>query len=446
MEFKPRTIVVLAIPMLALNVWCAVRLLHLNAQRVSIKEDYAAVNSIRNGLLSVDAWKVYIQGLAARKIEDFQLTAGQEAAFRADLEKALDALILQFDQIMRRKQKTLSGKIRKLAFKTFVDVNELRKNTPAFAQAVIKEIKKPANAQKLKDLALSQVNNIAEQTHDNLSDGPALRRTLAKYGVQTTQEFGSRADELVAEAERGIYANSAVMIASLFLFFCAWRLAWERKELHAPLFALSTAFALVLLLTGLSLPMIEVDARIKQVDFSLLGENLRFGNQMLYYRSKSIMQVVKIMMAAGRIDSMLVAVLVLVFSIMFPICKLACTQFYLFGGEKWKNNKLIYFFAFYSGKWSMADVTVVAIFMSYVGFKGVLNDQLKSLSVQMQSLTSISTSATSLQPGFILFLSFVLFGLMLSEILKKITQNPANIPARRELLGTRRRRESVPNI
>ena len=32
-----------------------------------------------------------------------------------------------------------------------------------------------------------------------------------------------------------------------------------------------------------------------------------------------------------------------------------------------KKNKLIQFFAFKSGKWSMADVMVVAIFMAYIG-------------------------------------------------------------------------------
>jgi hypothetical protein len=69
----------------------------------------------------------------------------------------------------------------------------------------------------------------------------------------------------------------------------------------------------------------------------------------------------------------------------------------------------------------MADVNVVAIFMAYIGFKGILDSQLTSLNMQTDSLASISTNETSLQPGFILFVAFVLFGLVLSVVLRKIT-------------------------
>jgi type III secretory pathway component EscR len=44
-----------------------------------------------------------------------------------------------------------------------------------------------------------------------------------------------------------------------------------------------------------------------------------------------------------------------------------------------------------------------------------------NLNLQTESLASISTNETTLQPGFILFVAFVLFGLILSVILQKIT-------------------------
>ncbi len=70
----------------------------------------------------------------------------------------------------------------------------------------------------------------------------------------------------------------------------------------------------------------------------------------------------------------------------------------------------------------MADVMVIAIFMAYVGFKGILDNQLKLLNYDTPSLNSIATNLTSLQPGFILFVAFVMFGLVLSEILKRISK------------------------
>ena len=74
----------------------------------------------------------------------------------------------------------------------------------------------------------------------------------------------------------------------------------------------------------------------------------------------------------------------------------------------------------------MADVNVIAIFMAYIGFKGILDSQMDYLNMKTDSLASISTNETSLQPGFILFVAFVLFGLVLSVILQKITKMEDN--------------------
>jgi hypothetical protein len=185
---------------------------------------------------------------------------------------------------------------------------------------------------------------------------------------------------------------------------------------------------LIVLIAALTSPMIEIDARIAKLDFLLLGKHIEFHDQVIFFRTKSILQVVEILFKTKRLDSEFVGVLILVFSILFPITKLISTEVYLLGNEKIRKNKIINFFAFKSGKWSMADVMVVAIFMAYVGFKGILTNQLKFLNIETETLSSITTNLTSLQPGFILFLGFVIFGLVLGEILKRIPQltNPSS--------------------
>ena len=72
--------------------------------------------------------------------------------------------------------------------------------------------------------------------------------------------------------------------------------------------------------------------------------------------------------------------------------------------------------------------------MAYIGFKGILDSEIGKMNVDMnnQYATSISTSKTSLQPGFILFIAFVLFGLILSEILKRIS--PELIIAKKDIV------------
>ncbi|WP_317172408.1 paraquat-inducible protein A, partial [Salinimicrobium oceani] len=79
-------------------------------------------------------------------------------------------------------------------------------------------------------------------------------------------------------------------------------------------------------------------------------------------------------------------ILILVFSILFPVAKLVSTQIFLGGSERVRKNKILKFFTFKSGKWSMADVYVIAIFMAYIGFQGILDNQLANLNMANESL------------------------------------------------------------
>ena len=80
---------------------------------------------------------------------------------------------------------------------------------------------------------------------------------------------------------------------------------------------------------------------------------------------------------------------------------------------------MIKFFVFKSGKWSMADVMVIAIFMAYIGFNGIISSQLGHLRSKSQELVILTTNATALQPGYYLFLTFALLALFLSGFLTR---------------------------
>ena len=139
---------------------------------------------------------------------------------------------------------------------------------------------------------------------------------------------------------------------------------------------MSIVMALMLLVVGLTTAMIDIDARINSLSFELLGETVSFKNQVIFFQSKSILDVVRILLATGKYDSIFVGILILAFSILFPVAKLLSTGISLLSQRKWARNRVIHYFAFQSGKWSMADVTVVAIFMAYIGFNGILQSQM----------------------------------------------------------------------
>ena len=67
----------------------------------------------------------------------------------------------------------------------------------------------------------------------------------------------------------------------------------------------------------------------------------------------------------------------------------------------------------------MADVMVVAMFMTYIGFNGIITNQLGQLSSSVQELEILTTNGTSLQPRYYLFLTYTLLALFLSGFLTR---------------------------
>ena len=175
----------------------------------------------------------------------------------------------------------------------------------------------------------------------------------------------------------------------------------------------------VLLAAGVTTPMIDMEAKISQMSFVLAGYPIHFENQVLYFQSKSILDVFWIMITHKDLQMKVVGVLVITFSIFFPLLKIASSLVYYYNYRQARENPVVRFFVLKSGKWSMADVLVVAIFMAYIGFNGIITSQFGQLSSVSQELVILTTNGTSLQPGYYLFLTYTLLALFLSGFLSR---------------------------
>ena len=246
-----------------------------------------------------------------------------------------------------------------------------------------------------------------------------------KYKVSTGKQLNDKLNASLNNIKTQTYNYSLGMLACIIMVLSLWWIFRKRVELHATLFVMSLLFAFILLAVGLSASMIEVDARIPSIDFTLLGERIAFKDQVLFFQSKSILDVVHVLIGQPDLQSKSVGILILVFSILFPVIKLTSTGIHLLAKRKIAENKIVKYFAFQSGKWSMADVFVIAILMAYIGLNGLLQNQLENLNVKSDFLTIVATNNTALQPGFIIFICYVLYGLVLSTILKSITPHRA---------------------
>ena len=392
-----------------------------SSRKAEIRTDYSEVNSLSYGLLSVNTWRDHLTTIAINRINDFELTQAQEDTLVFQVRQLMNAGLDKADSLVDLKQTTVKGKLKKFAFRVLVDEEKVRALVPMFAQTMVDEIQKPVNKDALKYVVRSKIQEYSDITHANSEEELVVDSLLNKYQAADRAEFNKKTAAILKSHRREVYFYAYIMLVVGLVFLFLWLIYRNKKALHAPLFAVSVILSIIILAAGITAPMIEIDARFQEVSFLLVGEQVSFNDQVIFFQSKSIIDVVKILIETGKVDSVLVGVLILAFSVLFPVAKLISAQVYLIANENTRKNKLLNFFAFKSGKWSMADVYVIAVFMAYIGFQGILDNQLSILDVETESLLSISTNRTTLQPGYLIFICFVLFSLFLSFILQKIT-------------------------
>src|SRR5690349_8128431 len=117
MRSKRASLLAVFLPLLTINIWCGIRTFKLTAEREIIKDDYAHINSIGNGLLSVNAWKAHLQNIVGERIMQVTFTPAEEKMLKFEIEKLIQAVVAEADSMMKKPQKTLKGKIRKVAYK-----------------------------------------------------------------------------------------------------------------------------------------------------------------------------------------------------------------------------------------------------------------------------------------------------------------------------------------
>lgn len=429
-KYLPKLLLILGLTvLLGLEGFFSYRLHDLSARQEMIKLDHSTINNISYGLLSVDQWRDEVSGIVNRQVKHFKLTPKQKQELQAEVESVLYALINKAEAMVEKKPQSLAGKIRKLAIKTFVKTDKVKAQVPDFARKIIAKADNPNQKNKLSNLAMGKFTQLqrTESIDSSLRANHALFDAMyRKYQVHSKEQLNEKLDRMLQDIRTDMYRDCFLMLGCILVVLALWWVLRKRTELHGTLFILSLLFAFVLLAVGLSASMIEVDCRIKTLDFVLLGEHVSFKDQVLFYESKSILGVVEVLVKQPAIDSIAVGMLILCFSILFPVMKLSSTGIHLLSKRKLAENRVIKYFAFQSGKWSMADVIVIAILMTYIGLNGLLDKQLAMLNIRGQDLTLITTNNTALQPGYIIFISFVLYGLILSTILKYITPHDSH--------------------
>jgi hypothetical protein len=402
---------ILLLTLIAVIAFLSVQIYAIENQRRLLKEDVIELSKVKYGIFSVDEWKKILANIISKKVEELNFSGENKAAMRQQISAFLYKVIDEYEKrYYEQNSRSFSGILKNLATQSFGAFKDIRKNVPHFTDEIIKFLNDPKNKKGIRAYIITKLNEYADNTFSKI-DYAEHDAILKKHGFSTREEaidgLSLKIHSLTEESKPYkiiILVMALAMIVSVFLF----------KSFSKFEYVLLVAISLLLLITGLLLPMIEIDARISRMSFTLLGESITFRDQVLYYKSKSILEVVTLMFRQSRTDVMIVGVLVLVFSVLFPLMKQVASLLFVFN-EKLRENKVIRFMVFKTGKWSMADVMVIAIFMSYIGFSGIITEQLKQIESIAGTVEILTTNKSSLLTGFFFFTAFAVFSLGISQ-------------------------------
>jgi paraquat-inducible protein A len=190
----------------------------------------------------------------------------------------------------------------------------------------------------------------------------------------------------------------------------AVRPAWtdpRRQRLHLA----ATLVSFLLLVPGVTLPVYGV-AITTRVEAQIIPEPVEV---MVYEQTRSILGAIRELWFSG---DHLVSFLILFFSIIVPVMKTSALLASRYASREGARIRLVWLVD-RIGKWSMADVFVVAVFLAFLATRDQAQTNSFTVPILFQEIdVGMATSLTSeLGPGFYYFLAYCLFSILWTQIL-----------------------------
>ena len=147
----------------------------------------------------------------------------------------------------------------------------------------------------------------------------------------------------------------------------------------------------------------------------------------VYQRTRSILGAVRELFDSGNY---LVSFLILLFSIIVPVSKGSMLLGSIYASQQRVRERLVKIVDLI-GKWSMADVFVVGVFLAFLATENQVQEnrfQVEALGAQLE--VGIVTRVTStLGPGFYFFLGYCIFSIFWTQVLKQRQMSQARVSA-----------------
>lgn len=432
--------IVLLSAILAVGIYFGISTISTSDQLLKYKEYQAEVSKIDYGLFNMQEWRERAIDVFGERLSNFEI--GQEAyeEVRGELEEYLKYIYKEyiatgkiFDNILADAES--NPNINKFLLKLLKDnlrdqikALDIPRYIPGLSMQLAAELRK--HEPRIKDVLARQLN-LMIQTNDPFPYTDRRKAIFDKLDVVQASDAITILNLKIAKlkSER----NHSTAIAS-FIFFLGTMLSFGFGRLigFKTMISLITMYSIALLILGIQLPMIEIDARLNSFVFRLLDTDLSFEEQTIFFQSKSILEVTRTLIESKGIDLKVVGILILCFSVVFPLIKLILSIMYVHI-QRLQHNNTVKAFIFYLGKWSMADVFVVALFMAYIGFYGLVDSQLEQIESNRGGFAVETVNYSGLAPGALFFTAYCILSIIIGIVLnRKVSKDKPNIIANNE--------------
>jgi len=408
---------VLGILLLLPAVWFSWQTVDGLAARRVLRTDLAEITHARYGILSADQWRSIIGPMLDAQVDKLDLKS-QNKSLRPMVERSLYALLDNIKtQMTSPKSKTPGKPAGPNPMIVNMIVASLRPHVPEYTNVVMAELAKPQTQESFKASIRAVLADAVKNTFSS-TDMTAYNAILKRYGCSSGVACEQTLDNQIEQDDTRLTHYYLIVLASAALAFLL--LMVGRRTLSRAAVAVLMLFSITMLVGGVLSPMLEVEVRITKLDATLLGTPIEFHDQSLYYRSKTVLEVFETLIHMGRPEMTLVGVLVILFSVVFPALKMLALAACLFRPALLRTSRIVKVLAFELSKWSMADVMVLAIFMAFVAFNGVIGSAWDGLR-EMPNVQQVSfpTDASRILPGYYLFFGFCLSSIILSKKLER---------------------------
>lgn len=423
MQIMKKIFSVIAALLLLVLIYLSFNLIQMGDAAKVYKSDYATLHSVEFGMFNSDVWTDKITQIIDKKIENFDLNTSNRNEIKGYIETIIDTLVSEAERVVRERNKgkrgfldSILGSTKQMITDSIIDFKDLRKRVPEFTDAVISEAEKPTNQQRAKKVIREKLKAFMNERFQRHTDMRAYDAVIQKYHADNLTTCNTVLDTKMHTLQKGMH--SAMILMLLVAAVIILLIIFQGSLTAIGLFLLSGT-TVTLLVSGIILPMLDIEAKIAKLYFTILDHPIVFENQILFFQSKSISDLVRLLLDSDEVKMIFVGILLVMFSIIFPTLKLIATTMYFYSKSIIGDNPITRFFALKSTKWSMADVFVVSIFMAYLGLDGVVSSELKHLEAKSTPMNVITTNATHLEVGFFLFLGFVLTSFVLALMVER---------------------------